>query len=160
MRLNKDFKETNSTRFLNKPQKDLDLMFGKQSEDKVQRILRQHFNSRVEKYTNKYSIFDYWICNEKGKITDMIELKSRRNDATKYPTQLIGMNKYLRALKEIRENGVDVWFCFKLTCGLYIYKVNPKDQFKTIFTGNYYRGDKTDELILIPNTFLTKIDTI
>ena len=145
------------TKRLNVSQKFADINFGKKNEDIVKIKLEEHFNKKVKKYSFNYSAFDYYIEDEDGKITDVIELKSRRNCSKVYDTQLIGMNKIRKGKKFISE-GVNVYLCFKLTDGLFMYKLRSNDNFKTAKLGNFARNDKASELALIPNDYLSKID--
>lgn len=141
---------------VNQVQKKNDVLMGIQNETEVQKILSKHFSKRVHKFTQKYSIFDFYMVNDNSVITDYVELKSRRNDIKKYPTQFIGLNKIERGFQEIKK-GKNVYLCFKLTDGLYMYKLKFEDEFKTIISGNFYRNDKASELCLIPNNILIKI---
>ena len=142
---------------VNKIMKSNDLKFGKNNEVVVQGILERHFGEQVNKYRNKFSTFDYYIENKKKKITDIIELKSRRANIGDYDTQLIGLNKINKGIEQMKK-GIKIWLCFHLNDGTYIYNLHKDHKFKTCMLGNFARNDKADELCLIPNSYLTKIN--
>ena len=133
-----------------------DLSFGMRKELEVHNILKEHFNKDVKKFKEFYSVYDYYILNNEKKITDIIEVKSRRNDSKKYDTQLIGKNKVDKGMKEL-EKGKNVFFIFNLTDGVFKFELKKEHKFKEVICGNYARGDKSSKLVLIPNEYLTKI---
>ena len=135
-----------NTKNVDLAQKAMDVQFGLKSQNEMIDKLDKYFNDEFYEYKNKYSIFDFH--NKKENI--FIELKSRRNSSKVYPTQLIGWNKYDRAIKKVKE-GKQVYFIWKLTDKTLIYKVNLKDTFETKMLGNFQRNDKADELVIIPN---------
>tara|TARA_R110002073_G_scaffold320989_1_gene496853 strand:+ start:10236 stop:10724 length:489 start_codon:yes stop_codon:yes gene_type:complete len=150
---------SNRSNVVNQTKYNADLKFGLRSEGEVQQRLIDHFKQDVKKFKNYYSVFDYYITNQNGKISDIIEVKSRRNDSKKYDTQLIGMNKVNKGKKELKK-GVKVWFVFNLTDGLYKLELNEEHQFKEVMCGNFARNDKASKLALIPNEYLSKIELI
>lgn len=127
-------------------QKVRDIQFGKNNQNQMITKLDNYFDDEFFEYVNKYSTFDYHNKDE----SILIELKSRRNNSKAYPTQLIGYNKYQKALKKIKE-GKQVFFIWKLTDKTLIYKVNPSHPVETKMLGNFARGDKADELVIVPN---------
>jgi len=127
-------------------QKAMDVEFGLKSQNEMIEKLDKYFNDEFYEYKNKYSIFDFHNKDE----NIFIEIKSRRNSSQVYPTQLIGWNKYDRAIKKVKE-GKQVYFIWKLTDKTLIYKVNLVDTFETKMLGNFNRNDKADELVIIPN---------
>ena len=59
------------------------------------------------------------LRDDKTKI--MAEVKKRNNTKDKYPTTMVGENKFLKA-KEYYDKGYDVLFCFEFTDGIYYYE--------------------------------------
>ena len=88
---------------MNKYQEDITL--GKKSEDEVFELLKTKYDD-IERTTG-YSVFDYKTKNKKLKI----ELKTRRNDSTKYSTTMIGNNK----IKKCKNPETTYLFIFKFT---------------------------------------------
>ena len=121
----------------NKMRLTQDLTFGNYNE----RIMRPHIEKflgvKCKKFSkngfvDKFSTLDFKSIDGKYQF----EVKSRRNDSKKYPTQLVGQNKYNEALKQI-QNGVDVWFFF------HVLEVK--------MLGNFVGGEDAEPLCLIPN---------
>lgn len=134
-----------------------DLIFGRQSEEFVRNMLMKHFQRPIHKFKHKYSTFDFYMTDKKGNITDIIEVKSRRNNTKRYDTQLIGVNKIEYAKKQMKM-GVIAHLCFNLQDGMFIMKLHPEHEFKQVQLGNFRRGSPPDCLYLIPNFYLSKID--
>jgi len=69
------------------------------------------------KRTKEFSVFDL-----RDEITKKFaEVKKRNNTKDKYPTTMVGENKFLKA-KEYYDKGYDVLFCFEFTDGMYYYQ--------------------------------------
>lgn len=83
---------------------------------KVKELLETKYSTEFKR-TKEFSIFD--LRDEHLKI--MAEVKKRNNTKDKYPTTMVGENKFLRA-KEYNEKGYDVIFCFEFTDGIYYYE--------------------------------------
>ena len=101
------------------------------------------------KLDNK-NIFDFKGDNK------YIELKSRNNNYSKYPTTLVGKNKVDKAsiLNE------EVYFFFSFTDGLYYYKYNTHDklEIKLNHCGRYDRGkQEINNYCFIPIELLKKV---
>jgi len=76
------------------------------------------YNCCLEK-TTEFHCFDL-----KDKIMKIvIEVKKRNNTHDKYPTTMMGYNKYLKARQYITR-GYSVYFVFEFTDGTYYYKYN------------------------------------
>tara|TARA_B110000285_G_C14884253_1_gene495394 strand:+ start:49 stop:471 length:423 start_codon:yes stop_codon:yes gene_type:complete len=90
--------------------------FGWDLEDIVKPFIELELNSKLNKYSNQFAIFDYFNKDFE------IELKSRRVKYNTYPSTMIGVNKYKKGLEHIR-NGKNVYFFFNFTDGLYYYKL-------------------------------------
>jgi hypothetical protein len=69
------------------------------------------------KRTKDFSLFD--LKDDKAKY--MIEVKKRNNTKDKYPTTMVGENKFLKA-KEYYDKGYNILFCFEFTDGIYYYQ--------------------------------------
>ena len=135
----------------NKMRLTQDLTFGNYNE----RIMRPHIEKflgvKCKKFSkngfvDKFSTLDFKSIDGKYQF----EVKSRRNDSKKYPTQLVGQNKYNEALKQI-QNGVDVWFFFHLKDKKLAYQVNYLDVLEVKMLGNFVGGEDAEPLCLIPN---------
>ena len=83
--------------------KDFDFGFTKETEvlPIIKKILNDNSISKLDKYNN----FDFIGYNK------LIELKSRHNLLSKYPTTMIGYNKIKRA-SELNNLDVYFFFCF------------------------------------------------
>jgi hypothetical protein len=74
------------------------------------------YNCCLEK-TTEFHCFDL-----KDKIMKIvIEVKKRNNTHDKYPTTMVGENKFIKA-KEYYDKGYNILFCFEFTDGLYYYE--------------------------------------
>tara|TARA_R110000823_G_scaffold88133_1_gene196300 strand:+ start:201 stop:698 length:498 start_codon:yes stop_codon:yes gene_type:complete len=133
-------------------QKQKDIEFGSDNEKTTQEEIEDYLGLTLMKYKDKFSTFDFY--NTERKI--LCELKSRRNDDKKYKTQLIGQNKINKARVK-HSDGFQVYFFWKLTNSLYVWKYDPKVELETRELGNFARGDKTDTLYLIENKIMTKV---
>jgi len=86
------------------------------SVSKVKDILDTKYSTDFKR-TKQFSIFD--LRDEITKI--FAEVKKRNNTKDKYPTTMVGENKFLKA-KEYYDKGYDVLFCFEFTDGIYYYQ--------------------------------------
>ena len=86
------------------------------SVSKVKEILDAKYSTDFKR-TKDFSIFD--LRDEKIKM--FAEVKKRNNTKDKYPTTMVGENKFLKA-KEYYDKGYTILFCFEFTDGLYYYK--------------------------------------
>ena len=114
-----------------------DLQFGLKQEDEILPRLESHFGKKLTKESNKYATIDF---SDEEK-TLLVELKSRRNTYSKYPTTLLSSNK----IKKIKGAGKDVYFVFNFTDGLYYLKYDP-DVFNTFELSQFQRWDRTDRV--------------
>lgn len=129
-----------------------DMEFGSNNENIVKEQIEVFLGTTLHKYKDKFATFDYY--NNDLKI--LCEVKSRRNDDTKYETQLIGANKIRKAIIKQKE-GYNVFFFWKLTNGLFVWKFNPNVELKSVVLGNYARNDKPADLFLVENTLLKPV---
>jgi len=86
------------------------------SVSKVKDILDTKYSTDFKR-TKEFSVFD--LRDDNTKI--MAEVKKRNNTKDKYPTTMVGENKFLKA-KEYYERGYEVLFCFEFTDGIYYYE--------------------------------------
>jgi len=87
-----------------------------ESVSKVKDILDTKYSTDFKR-TKEFSVFD--LRDDITKI--MAEVKKRNNTKDKYPTTMVGENKFLKA-KEYYDKGYDILFCFEFTDGIYYYK--------------------------------------
>jgi hypothetical protein len=87
-----------------------------ESVTKVKDLLETKYSTEFKR-TKEFSVFD--LRDEKLKI--MAEVKKRSNAKDKYPTTMIGENKFLKA-KEYYDKGYNILFCFEFTDGIYYYQ--------------------------------------
>ena len=80
----------------------LDLTYGLQREKEILPILQSHFNDDSIYKLDKNNEFDFKGDNK------YIEIKSRRNNYKKYPTTMVGLNKFNKASTLLEE----VYFIF------------------------------------------------
>jgi hypothetical protein len=86
------------------------------SVSKVKELLDTKYSTDFKR-TKDFSIFDL-----KDEITKTFaEVKKRNNTKDKYPTTMVGQNKFLKA-KEYYDKGYNILFCFEFTDGLYYYE--------------------------------------
>lgn len=82
---------------------------------KVKDILDAKYKLSLER-TKDFSVFD--LRDKKNKV--IVEVKKRNNTKDKYPTTMVGENKFIKA-KDYFDRGYSVYFCFEFTDGLYYY---------------------------------------
>ena len=115
-----------------------DIAFGLNSEEEMINILNAKFNTKVRKL-EKYNVFDFETK------TRLIELKSRKNLSTKYPTTMIGNNKIIEAEKQNKK----VYFVFKFTDSIKYIRYN-----KSLFDKFQRRvGGRSDINCIESNTY-------
>lgn len=114
-----------------------DLQFGFDSEKEVEEILVSLWLNVTR--TEDVAILDYIItdCNN-NRIN--IELKTRRNKSTDYPSTMIGANKLGEAYNNFYKNGIITLFLFKFTDG--IYYLNPFEQSSDVIEYKAWRWDR------------------
>lgn len=86
------------------------------SVSKVKDLLDTKYSTDFKR-TKEFSIFD--LRDEQIKM--FAEVKKRNNTKDKYPTTMVGENKFLKA-KEYYDKGYDILFCFEFTDGIYYYQ--------------------------------------
>ena len=141
---------------MNQDKLNKDLKFGFKAENKVQHILEDHFNTLLFS-TKQFATTDYY--NDDFEI----ELKSRNNKHSTYPTTMIGQNKIEYMKKKLNKKRCILVFNF--TDGVYYIELN-----KELLEGNIFKqncsGGRDDRNIneyknrgycYIPISELTKI---
>lgn len=111
------------------------------------------FNTQLTKTINRFDEFDLIDNNNKY----IIEVKKRNNTHTKYPTTMIGFNKYVKG-KEYHSNGYKVLYFFVFTDGIYYFDYIGQE-FIPQKGGRYDRGvSEIKNYIYINIKDLIKID--
>jgi len=135
-------------------QKELDLQFGKEHEEKLLTIIQRHFNDEtIKPAEDLYSYFDFIG------VSYIFELKSRRNKLTAYPDTIISKSKIDEYNKVVRPELFV--FLFNFTDGLYYVKYDKDlfNSFKIRTITRYDRGRPEQSLYLcIPINHLTIIN--
>lgn len=132
--------------------KSIDLKFGKKNENENLPLIRKYFNfDDLEMDVNEFETIDF-----KNDFI-LVELKSRRIEHNKFPTCLIGYNKYLYFKKNNVER--DCYIVYKYNDGLFFVKVD--DEFENFETQiqNTWRDGKCEKskVVLIPINKLQKM---
>ena len=128
--------------------KHIDLKYGLQKELEFLPVIKNFFNDPTIYKLDKNNEFDFKGDNK------FIELKSRRNNYKKYPTTMVGLNKFEKASKLMEE----VYFMFSFDDGLYYYKYEKADQFEIKQGGRFDRGAREiKDYVFIPVENLLKI---
>jgi len=82
----------------------------------VKDIIDKKYDCKLKK-TKDFHLFD--LKDKDNKI--IVEVKERKNTYNKYPTTMIGENKFIKA-KDYYDKGYKVLFVFKFTDGIYYYE--------------------------------------
>jgi len=112
---------------------DEERKFGWDREDIMKPYIEKELNTEINKYSNQFEIFDYYNDDLE------IELKSRRVKHNQYPSTMIGVNKYIKGKKYIK-NGKKVYFFFNFTDGLYVYELKENSNLEIKTGGRYDTG--------------------
>ena len=87
----------------------------------VKELLDTKLNCKLKR-TKEFNLFD--LRDNTNKI--IVEVKERNNTKNKYPTTMIGENKYIKA-KDYFDRSYKVLFVFKFTDGIYYYEYCNED---------------------------------
>lgn len=126
--------------------------FGMESEKKVLKILKAYF-PKIEKASNRFCSWDF----ESPDSDVVIELKTRTNKRTDYPTTLFIANKY----HCLAESGKEVFLLFRFSDGEIVgvrLDENLSSQITTKDT--YFGGGKAVLNYCIPNNLLKSLDEL
>ena len=122
-------------------------------EEEKKPLLEKYFETELM-LTDKYNVVDY-----KGHDIE-IELKSRNNLSTTYPTTMVGMNK-IEYLMKIKKKG---YLVFNFKDGMFYMLVNKENLDKCNLNCNGGRSDRNVNEIkqsgycYIPKELLNKIN--
>ncbi len=127
----------------------IDEDFGKEQENKAENYIQTYFKQSTLIKLSKFNKFDF-----EGD-TALFEVKTRRNNYNKYPSTMIGYNKFL-ACKKCNK---DVYFIFQYLDGNYYYKYSKDESFEIKKGGRYDRGrPEFNYYCFIPIEKLIKIE--
>lgn len=125
-----------------------------ESVSKVKDLLDTKYSTDFKR-TKEFSVFD--LRDEKNKI--FVEVKKRNNTKDKYPTTMVGENKFVKAKKYYNE-GYKILFCFEFTDGIYYYEFCD-EQLENKIGGRCDRGKpELKKYIYIPITKLTQFSQL
>jgi len=132
-----------------------DVLFGGGGENTVKPLLEKYLNVKLE-HTDDFNTFDFYNTEERI----YIELKSRRNTKYKYSTTMISNYKHKMSMKYLNSGKAKhIYYAFKFTDKLCIYKLNINDNFITKLGGTNRRGiSEYKQHIYIPVSSLTDIN--
>jgi hypothetical protein len=125
-----------------------DCEFGNIKEQEILPVMKTFFNDDSISKLDKNNIFDFKGDNK------YIELKSRHNILTKYPTTMVGYNKILKA-SQLNE---DVYFFFCFDDCLCYWKFKKDYEFEIRKGGRRDRGiSEIKDYVYIPINDLIKV---
>ena len=126
-----------------------DIEFGFTKECEVLPIIKKTLNDNSICKLDKNNVFDFIGDNK------LIELKSRHNIFSKYPTTMIGYNKIKEASK-LNNKDVYFFFCFDDCLAYWKYDKNYKLEIKR--GGRNDRGrEEYNDYCFIPIELLIKV---
>jgi hypothetical protein len=133
------------------PIKLKDLKRGFYEEGRMKAVLEKYHNTTLEKTADNF-VFDYKTD------TAYYEIKSRNCAFARYPTTMVGKNKFDFA-NELPDKEFYFVFCF--TDGDFIYHYNRQHRLYFDIGGRNDRGkDEYKEYCYIPTWHLSRIDQI
>lgn len=117
---------------------EFELNRGNKNEERIKPYLDKYFKTNLI-HTNdgpeeKYYPFDFYTKSR------YIEIKKRYNNKLRYPTTIIGLNKYQLGIK-YRDLGYKVYFIFDFYDELTFYKIKETDDKNTFKETWIYRKD-------------------
>jgi len=111
-----------------------DLSWGEKQEIKLKTKIEECLGFKLEK-TEQYDTFDFVNTHTKT----FVELKSRTNKKNKYPTTMIGNNKWEKSLL-LEDKGWTIYYFFNFTDELCYYEFDGKDNIEKKRGGRCDRG--------------------
>lgn len=130
--------------------KEHDILVGDMNEELISMYYKDKYNINLIKLPQNHEM-DFIDSNRKM----YIEVKSRNCKHDKYPTTMVGVNKFIYASK----CNKDVYFVFAFNDGNYYYKYNNNDIFDIDVGGRKDRGlNEYKDYVYIPIEMLTKMD--
>ena len=132
-----------------------DYSYGIKSEEELKELFTRKFGE-VKKAYSKTSTYDYYGLNV------FLELKTRRNEKDKYPTTMIGKNKFDWADTVVKvKPETKIYFIFCFTDGVYYWEyLNEKiPEIKFDIGGRWDRGcNEISVYAYIPTSQLIKLE--
>lgn len=98
--------------------------------------------TRSKKLPMSYNL-DFMLMNDAGEALAFIEIKTRTNASTAYPTIILSMNKFLKAREIYNNTGVPCFLVVNYTDTLKAIDLSEKPA-KIELAGRYDRGRKAD----------------
>jgi hypothetical protein len=130
--------------------------FDKQREDNVRRYIADNYACIYMK-TAELAGVDGYLHYPDMNLAALVEIKCRNNSYNKYPTYMLGANKWRNGLTMAKEKNVPFMLVVSFTDGIYITKM--KDNYEIKQGGRYDRGDSMDveDCIYIPMSDFRKM---
>ena len=123
-----------------------DTEFGLLNECSFLDKLKTKFDTTIEQ--SKCKVCPYDFSSDKY----IIELKTRRNTKTQYPTTMIGLNK----INKLQQHNKTILLCFRFTDVDSYYEYNPNDTLEIKKGGRWDRGKtEINDYVYIPIELLT-----
>ena len=123
-----------------------DYNFGISNELPFLAKLRNTFDPTLEQSKSKVCCYDF--SSDKY----IVELKTRRNTKTQYPTTMIGLNK----IQKYQLLNKTILLCFRFTDTDCYYQYNPEDTLEIKSGGRWDRGkSEINKYVYIPIELLT-----
>lgn len=96
------------------------------------------------------SFVDGKLVDLEGKPIALVEIKTRKNSSTKYPTYMLSAHKWRNALQMAKDHGVPFMLIVEFTNGIFAAKL--KDDYPIARGGRTDRNDAMDveDCIYIP----------
>tara|TARA_A100001201_G_scaffold130078_2_gene115699 strand:+ start:505 stop:1206 length:702 start_codon:yes stop_codon:yes gene_type:complete len=132
-----------------------DREMGDENEKSFHKKLNRWCGIKFKEDKKGWRVLDY--MNSANKIA--VELKSRRNRKSQFPTTIIGYNKYQTARRYMMR-GWKVFFFFKFTDGIYFWEVQPHlpaGFYKSVAGTNRRGCDEYKDHLYIPVDALRKM---
>jgi len=134
--------------------KEEKITYGILQEKKLRKKFKKYFDClHLKKIKDQYHSFDFVGILKDEKTTVYIELKSRTNTSTQYPTTMISYSKIVKGY-QLLQKGILVYLTFQFTDGCYFYQLEKKDSDKQQNT-NYFNNVK---YLYLKISDLTKIN--
>lgn len=103
------------------------------------------------------SFVDGKVLDSGGRLAALVEIKTRRNASTKYPTYMLSAHKWRNALQAANEYRVPFMLVVEFTDGIYAAKI--RSDYNIQKGGRYDRGDSMDveDCVYIPMADFRKV---
>ena len=122
--------------------------------------VRQYLISKYEcvyRPTDTLQVFDGYLLYPNETLAAIVEIKTRKNESSRYPTYMISARKWRTGLGLAEEHNVPFMLVVAFTDGVFVTKF--KSNYPTALGGRRDRNDAQDmeECIYIPMTDFRKI---